>query len=187
MQKLLFLTSLLSVLSIGSRAQNRIQWAYSGSMILKPGINLDYSRVLNSSIRKIADGRTTTRQLITGLQVGSYYHQHMHTGLYLTPHLEWLKTTRKGFQYGIDLPVGYLRTMIPQVYKVEASGALKKEHFSGTNHFILAPSLRVGKRLKHPGFIDEWYVKNKIMYIAPYPAGNTFRYFLEIGITHWID
>lgn len=187
MKKLLFLASLFSVLSFGSQAQTRIQVAYSGTMILHPGINLDYSRNLTSQIRKKAEGQLVTRQLICGLQAGSYYHKHMHTGLYLTPHIEWVKTTRKGFQYGIDLPAGYLRTFIPRVYEVESSGAVKKKNFSGTNHFIVAPSFRVGKKLKHPGLIDEWYVRNKIMYMAPYPAGNTFRYFLEIGVTHWIN
>lgn len=187
MNKTPFLACLFLVQALASQAQTRVQVAYSGAMIVHPGFSLDYSKILLAKSVSKPEGRTATRQLITGMQAGFYYHQHMHTGLYLTPHIEWVKTTRKGFQYGIDLPVGYLRTLIPQVYEVESSGEVKKKHFSGTSHFILSPSLRVGKKLKQPNWVDEWYVKNKFMYITPYPAGNTFRYFLEIGITHWIN
>lgn len=148
---------------------------YQGSTIFHPVFSIGVSKELASG---------GAHQLLSGVQVGAYFHSRMHTGLYAGPYTEWLCTAPRGFQFGMDLPLGYLRTFIPQVYGTGPSGEVQFQPMAGNGYFFLMPGFRLGRKTKRGGLIESWYVKNKLMIITPHAFGPGFRYFLEIGITH---
>jgi hypothetical protein len=169
----------MMAISFCTHAQTYLEAGYSGATIFHPGANVTYGKVLGT---KTNERRNTRQEWIGGLGAGFYYHKNRHTGVYVNPLIEWIKTNRKGFQYGLELPVGYLRTFIPNVYQIQENSQIDRLPFAGTSHLVISPALRLGHRFSENSFINGWYIKNRVMLITPYAGGLTPQYFLEAGL-----
>lgn len=159
--------------------ESYFELGYSGATIFHPGITGSFSKPVAF---KKNENKNSLSELLLGVQAGIYYHHNMQTGVYAGGTGKWIKTSPKGFQYGFDVQLGYLRAFIPQVYEITSSGEIRRLPFAGTNHFELFPSFRLGHRFKDESFISAWYVKNGLMMVMPYPGNAASQYFLEAGI-----
>lgn len=172
------ITLLLICLPLWGLAQERsiyLQGAYLGQMISHPGISLGLMTEISPALR-------------VGIKAGAYHHHRMHTGVALSPTLEWLHTRDRGFQFGASLGAGYLRTWIPNTFELAEDGQVKRAPFSGTNHAILVPAVRLGKDLSVSRELPiAWYVQPQIMIQAPYFLGANPLFFLEAGITYQLN
>ena len=149
-----------------------IRSSYLGGLITRPGLGLGFSASFAENWRY-------------GIQAGAYYHPRTQTGTFISPNIEWIKTSPKGFQYGFGLDAGYLRTFIPRTVEVTASGTVKKPFEAGTNHFMMMPSVRLGKDLEPKNGVPvEWFVSNNLMLQYPYFEGINFYHLLAIGINY---
>ena len=162
-----------------SKHATYLELGYSGATIFHPGIS---GSLYKPVAFKKNENRNALSELFLGVQAGIYYHHNMHTGLYAGGTAKWVKTSLKGFQYGFDLQLGYLRTFIPQVYEITSAGEIKHLPFAGTNHFELFPSFRLGHHLQNDSFISGWYIKNGLMVTMPYTGNVASQYFFEAGI-----
>jgi hypothetical protein len=161
------------------RPASYLEIGYSGATIFHPGVTIGWGKPVSFNYN---ENKGTMNEIVIGGQVGMYYHNNRHTGVYGGVVPQWTKTSKKGFQYGFELPVGYLRTFIPGVYETDESGNINHLSFAGTNHFIISPAFRLGHHFKEDFPVDAWFIKNRLMLMMPYPGGMTSQYFLEIGI-----
>lgn len=162
-----------------STAISYLELGYSGATIFHPGITCSFSKPI---FFKTNQEKNSLSEIQLGLQAGIYYHKNMHTGLYIGPVAKWIKTSSKGFEYGFNLELGYLRTFISDVYEITGSGEIKHIQLAGTNHFTIFPSFRLGHRFKNESFINGWFINNGLMVIMPYAGNMTSQYFIEAGI-----
>jgi hypothetical protein len=168
--------------SIASRAQSFIDAGYCGASVTHPGLYAGYGKTLLQ-----VHGRGKKKnELVATVRLGFYFHRNRHTGVFTNVGLEWIKTTRRGFQYGLDVPVGYLRTFIPKVYKMNDDGELSKVRWAGTNHLIMSPAIRLGHTFSS-GFINAWYIKNRVMIVQQYVGGSAPQFMLEAGVVKLLN
>lgn len=163
----------------------RLRIAYLGGQITHPGITLGIDQVLFSKDQERSNGATVRKEWRYGLDLGVYYHQDLHTGIFITPQLEWLRTGNRGGQWGFGLAAGYLRTFIPRVYEVDDAGNVSKRSLAGTDHGILMPHLRFGKDLSWKKKLPlEWYLQTNLMLQYPYFGGVNKYFLLEAGLNY---
>ncbi len=157
--------------------------AYAGGMITHPGFSVGAGYQLSQWTNTKRNGNIVTQDIRLGINLGTYFHKRMHTGIFITPNIEWIRTSPKGFQFGLNLSGGYLKTFVPNTFKVDGEGLVQKQQGSGTDHFIFMPGLRLGKDLSINGKANmEWFVNNQLMFQSPY-FDKTNKYLLtEIGV-----
>lgn len=165
------------LVNTSSRAQTQIEAGYAGATITHPGATFRYGKTLIGSER----GSTKRIDVLATARAGVYFHRNRHAGVYFDIGIEWIRTTRKGFQFGVDLPAGYLRAFIPKVYQISGSGEINKLPWAGTSHLIISPALRLGHTLSN-SYVNAWYIKNRVMLIHQYTGGTTPQFLLEAGV-----
>jgi hypothetical protein len=163
--------------SLSCRAQVYLDADYSGATITHPGLQGGYGRFLINKQSEELKGN----ELLAMVRAGFYFHRDRHTGVYGTIGLEWIRTSPGGFQFGFELPVGYLRTFIPKVYELTENGDVNNLGMAGTNHLILSPALRLGHTISSH-YLNSWFIKNRVMIINGYVGGSTQQYMLEAGV-----
>ena len=162
----------------------RLEVAYSGATIFHPGLAINYTKPIAT---KRNETRQSQHEFLIGGNAGFYFHKRRHTAVYAGANAAWIKTSRKGFQYGFELPFGYLRAFVPNVYELDASGDVKKLSLVGTNHVTVSPAFRLGHRYSDDALINGWFVKNRLMFVAPYAGGVAKQYLLEVGIVKLLN
>lgn len=187
MKNLIVLIGLWSFLSFSLQAQESdkgfyLKIAYAGGMITHPGVSIGAGYSLSQWSKAKSNGLYVDQEIRLGLKLGTYFHKRMHTGVYLTPDVEWIRTGAKGFQFGLNFSAGYLKTFIPSTYSVNNEGIVQQKG-SGTQHFVFMPGIRLGKDLSKKGTGNvEWFVNNQLMFQTPY-FDKTNKYLLtELGI-----
>ncbi len=172
---LLFLT-----VGYGQDQGPRLKIAYNGGMIVNPGLSLGFGYNLFGSAD---DSKRNQHELRLGLTGSFYYHRRLNTGWSFGPELEWVRTGRRGFQYGVSVHSGYLRTSITNTFSVDDSGGVSKSGTAGTNHFFYDVGLRLGRRLRSGNPLQmEWYVKPKLQFQTPYFWKKNQYFLTEIGV-----
>jgi hypothetical protein len=152
-----------------------MELSYSGATITHPGINASFAETT-------VGGHHGRDQWLLGIQAGFYFHRNMHATFYLMPWAGWIRTSKSGFQYGIDLPFGFAFARIPKVYKINSDGTMMRRQFRGTSHIAFAPALRLGHTIPSGSPFGEWFIKNKLLFVVPYAGGSSSRYLFEAGV-----
>lgn len=167
-----YLLFILFLLPLGdSNGQTFLEAGYLGENITHPGVYGTISRPIGTDFR-------------AGVTAASYFHRRMHTGLTIQPQVEWLKTRPSGFQFGVSLGAGYLRTFIPGTYELQGE-TFEKISATGTNHFTLSPAIRLGKDLEpKTGLPIELVFRNQLMYILPWFEGSSNTFNFMAGLTY---
>ena len=171
----------------GQSKAYHVKIAYNGGMIVNPGLSAGIQYSLLGGTREKKRG-PVSQELRVGLAAGFYRHRRLHTGLSAGPEINWIRTGPKGFQFGIGLGLGYLKTIIPNTFEVGDDGQVSRDRFSSTDHLFFSYGIRLGKSLRISRERNlEWYLHPKILHQTPY-FYKTNRYFLlEAGVNFKIQ
>jgi hypothetical protein len=175
--RVLFFSTMLLISASVSYAQNYASIGYNGAYITHPGLEAGFSHTLYT---KSKNDSMAASEFRAGASLGFYFHKNRHTALYVTPSIEWIRTTKTGFQYGVSLPVGIIKTFVPQVYEIQDNGIVR-EKLTGPSYGFFMPGIRLGRKVTSR-FFDEWYVKNKFMIIPGQPLHFSVNHILELSI-----
>ncbi|MEL7122660.1 MAG: hypothetical protein AAFO07_24650 [Bacteroidota bacterium] len=162
--------------------------AYNGGMIINPGVSLGVGYSLLGGAQDQATLDNSYHELRIGISTNYYFHQRLNKGLSLGPEVAWIRTSKKGFQFGVVSNFGFLRTHIDNTFEVDDSGLLSKAKSSGNNHFFYDFGLRLGRtgRLDNQRMM-EWYIQPKLQFQTPYFKQPNKYFLTEIGINYQIN
>ena len=188
---LLILSLFLPILAFGqSLAPHSAQVSYFGETVTHPGLRLSATYLLKEKMvrkrvtnRKI--GSESSKGTVHALEVrpslGFFFHRRHQTGLFLLPEIGYLRTNRKRRQFGTGLGIGYLHSIIPNVFEVTDEGQVEESRASH-NFFLASIYTRWGRQLKDSQF--GYFFQPQFLYALPnYPNGVAYLA-LEIGITY---
>lgn len=182
MKKSILFASCLWLLSLVAHCQTYMSVGYNGAYITHPGLETSISRsVKNQDPQK----DVVSNDIRVGMSLGFYFHKNRHTALFLAPTIEWLHTSASGFQWGFNLPLGFMKTFLPSVYEVSGS-SVESIQGTGPSDFFVMPGFRLGHTVEH-GFIDEWYVRNKLLIVPGHPLQKSATYLFEFSIVKEIN
>jgi hypothetical protein len=162
--------------------QTYISIGYSGAYMTHPGLETSLIRSLKSKDTQKSDNNTDLR---VGGSMGFYFQKNRHTALYLGTTIEWLHTSSTGFQWGLNLPLGFMKTFLPNVYEVNGS-SIESVKGVGPSNFYFMPGMRLGRTMNR-GFIDEWFIRNKFLIVPGHPLQRGATFLLEISIVKKIN
>ena len=188
---LLILYLFLPVLSFGqSFTPYSVQASYFGETITHPGLRLSATYILKEKAsRKRVTDRQAGAEPLSGTNhilevrpsLGLFFHRRHQTGLFVLPEIGYLRTNRKRRQFGTGLGIGYLHSIIPNVFEVTAEGQVEESRASH-NFFLASIYTRWGRQLKDSSF--GYFVQPQFLYALPnYPNGVAYLA-LEIVITY---
>ena len=156
--------------------------AYNGGIFINPGLSMGIGTNLLGKVDPGLKAVKSQQELRAGISLSFYHHRRLNTGLTIGPEIQWIRTSRKGFQFGLVADLGYLRTFIPNTFAVNEVGEIKEEGLSGTDHFFYNLGLRFGKDLRFTqGKGVEWMIKPKLQFQHPYFEKRNQYFLLEIG------
>ncbi len=163
-----------------------IQVSYLGEMITHPGVKVGVDYNLRSWSKVKAEGkkreRTLSKSVVLSPTLGSFYHKRYQTGFFIVPELKYYRENQKGVFYDVGVGLGYLRTVIPNVYEVTSSGELNKVNV-GYNYFSSLWFFTLGKSVKKENSKSfSLFVKPQLMYAVPNFYYGTGYFFLELGV-----
>lgn len=139
MKSLLTITFLLISSSLWAQTEPNksiISVSYTGGFFTHPGFSLGYH--WNSSLSDNWEFRP-------GIKVGAYFHKRYQNAVFVLPEVQLVRSGNKGILFGVSLNAGFQRHFIPNVYVENKPGELIRKKFSGTNHFVFAPGILLGK------------------------------------------
>jgi hypothetical protein len=171
----------IPITSSGQKQATYVKIAYEGGMFTHPGLSAGIERTLGSK-KNAEDG--PWNEFRWGGKLGFYFHRRYQTGVFVLPGISWVKTSSAGFQYGAGFHTGYLRSFIPNTYKVSEDGSVTRKRFFGTNHLALVPSFSLGKSLVKSNIPIEYFFNSQVMVQKPYFEGSNIYYVFSAGINY---
>ncbi|WP_421918960.1 hypothetical protein [Marinifilum sp.] len=165
-----------------------ISVSYLGEMITHPGIKVsadfnmkEWDKTKNSHR---GSSKTITKSLLFSPALGSFYHRRYQTGVFFMPEAKLKRKNPKGKFYEIGVGLGYLRTFIPNTYKVNDAGEVSKT-LAGHNYFATNYSISFGKDLSvKKNLLVAYFIKPQFIYAVPNFPNGTGYFALEIGIKY---
>lgn len=188
MQKSLLL--IFIIVHMSCKAQQKglesISFSYFGEMITHPGfkIGLDYNLKEWNKIKaskKKSSGKIL-KMIMISPNIGSFYHRRYQTGVFFIPELKYKRQNPKRIFFEFGIGTGYLRTFIPNTYKVMSNGEVSKV-IAGHNYFSTNYFLSFGRNLNIKNKIPiSYFFKPQFMYTIPnFPRGVGY-FILEFGL-----
>ena len=179
-QKIILL--LFTVICFGntSHGQQIIGGGYLSQNFTHPGLFVHYG----TEWKTIApEGKSSTRHWEASGQVGMYHHRRFQTGVLALGQVEWYLERPKGFQLGIGMNAGYLRAFVPGTWEPTGDGTFDRKPFSGTNHILFGPGIRIGKDLEaKTGLPMDLVLRNQFMTLIPWFENHSNSLLFSIGI-----
>ncbi|RIV71550.1 hypothetical protein D2U88_07230 [Flagellimonas aequoris] len=185
-----FVMLMVMFTSIGCFSQNMmpksISVSYLGEMVTHPGLKLTFDYPLTEWEKSKSGRRGGERRIEKSIElsptVGFYYHRRYQSGVMAIPELKFKRQNPKGNYFEIGAGLGYLRTIVPNTYEVDATGEVSKTH-AGHNYWAKNLFVTFGRELKsHRGWPMGIFVKPQFLYATPnFPKGVGY-FMLELGI-----
>ncbi len=166
----------------------KYNYSYFANSFKNPGLNFGIEYVLKQKVRIRNKKRGNkeifkikTTQLNLSGNLGFYIHPKNHVGIFTYYGINYRKTKSRGFQYTLGLnPLGYYRSFLPETYKVDIGGNVKKIIFPGNSYF--APNLIIGiGRYRKIKRVKTWFVNLQTMILTPYNANFVPLFNFEFG------
>ncbi|WP_339915837.1 hypothetical protein [Yeosuana marina] len=185
-----FLTLLFVLITCNLQAQDKekklksISVGYFGEMITHPGFKVSLSYHIFQWENEKKNNKTIKKSVSINPSIGGYYHRRYQTGIVALPEFAYNRTNSKGNSFSIGSGAGYLRTFIPNTYKVTNTGDVKKVN-AGYNYFMTNVFMSFDKKLKwatkNPVHL---YIKPQFMYALPNFPNGVGYFALEIGLKY---
>ena len=151
---------------------------------LKVGVNYQLKSWEKTKINKRGNEKVIQREIDLCPSLGLFYHKDYQTGLFVLPELSYSKKNLKGNYMTFAIGTGYMRTLIPNVYDVNASGEIMRKHM-GYNYLITDFSVSFGKDLSLKKKIPlSIYFKPQLIYAIPNYSKSIKYFALEIGLNY---
>jgi hypothetical protein len=182
------ITGLLLIIACSLSAQKwrptEISVSYFGETITHPGIRAGVSYKLKNWHKHVVKKNKATvihKGVLLQPSVGLFYHSNYQTGLFVLPELSLIRKKENGSYRSIGLGAGYLQTVLPNVYELNAGEEIVK--VNGRNHhFLTSVSFQYGRNVNFTPL--SVYVKPQLLMAIPNTAGSMQYIALEIGIQY---
>ncbi|MAY83501.1 MAG: hypothetical protein CMP59_05135 [Flavobacteriales bacterium] len=160
--------------------------SYLGEMVTHPGIKVGVDYGLSAWSKVKAEGKERERKISKSIvfspSLGSFYHKRYQTGFFIIPELKYLRVNPKGFYYDLGIGLGYLRTVIPNVYEISPSGDINKVQV-GYDYLSSLCFITLGRSINRQNDNSmSLFVKPQFMYAIPNFTYGTGYFFLELGV-----
>lgn len=180
--------SLAQVAQTQAANPNRVYFftlSYFGEKGFHPGLQLSINRSLKTS----SDAEKQKNRFDIGFSSSAYYHNKNHIGLLLTPSCSFIRSNKKGFEYGLKSEGGFMRRFYQgDVFEVDNNGFVKQKYLAGQNAFTYGAYIVLAKN---------WHTKkSKNIRISfeiggfnetNYNESSLFHPALNVGISHYFN
>jgi len=157
-----------------------------GNQLIYPGLNIQAEKTFASKEktkpRKHDKVWIKQRNLIATIDLGAYCHPKMFTALINTYGIKYQKITKRSWFYEAGLGFGYVRTFLPETYKVKDDGTVKKVFLPGYTYFTPKLDFTWGRQFKKPFLINQLFIKASAFYLLHYNYTNLPTYSVELGM-----
>ncbi len=182
---MIFLVTLLC--SLYGQAQ---EIHYNGSLVAKsfqyPGLNVELERVYFSKEKKVVSRkkveRIKRRTILGAINLGFYCQPKSHSALINTFLIKYQKVTKRSWFYSAGLGVGWYRSLLPETYKIDGNGEVKKVFLPGYTHLTPQLQLTWGRKFKKAQHIDALFIRQNTYYLLNYNYTNLPLFNVELGV-----
>jgi len=161
MQKRTFLLVLVCIFSMECLAQHPIltNWhlgfSYYGNNLWNPGLQVTGQKlVFERTIKKMQSNeklKVKHQQVCFDASLGFYYDNPTHWTIHNSYEVLYRRVRKKGKYRSIGLGGGYLRTLLPETYRVDPQGQVSKVSLPGEWYGAPVISLGIGRLWKRSG------------------------------------
>ncbi len=156
---------------------------YSGGNFVHPGITIGAIKTIKIDSRKKKNGKTLNKLWGIGARSGIYSHKEYNTGYWLQSEVQHSRRKKETTGHRYSLGLGWLRTRIPEVYKISSAGQIEKKYNKGLNYFLSSLSYEKYWNLSRPwnNWISGIYIRPRIQLLFPYFQGSSQYFLFELG------
>ena len=165
--------------------------AYWGEMISHPGLKIEVNYILKNWDKRKQDKAGNEiikdKMIVLSPSLGLYYHKRYQTGITPAISFSYLSVRDSKKTFGAGMGLGYLRTWVPNTYKISESGDMEKV-ISSHNYAMNTIFLSWGRNLKQDGLIpSNIYVKPQFMLALPNFPNAVGYFMLEVGVKYQLN
>ncbi len=178
---LILLLFVFSAIAQKQISDYRYSIGYFGNNLWNEGVNVGMEKLRSDTTYFNKKGKTRTVNKNYAANFGFYNDSESHLGMFLTAGWSRRKMLKNRFNPTSSLqPLGIYRSFLPETYKVNEDGEVRKVFLPG--RFYLAPNVSAGiGRMGrwHPD--NSWYVKLNITTLLPYSRAIVPLVNIEFG------